>query len=434
MLLDNDLEFIFNPVPKGTKYSVLNYKPFRSGSGDHILGLHISNTSGINSELLLFDSKGDSIKTKALPENNKYSDAWLEVNSDYNLAYVIRTDKVVEMYDSTLELINSIKILPIFEGKPFYFDIDLDGTNEIIFKSILTGDLIVYRAGFRNPVTISLQTREAIEDISIKLTKDTPPLLVLNYQNYTAYYSYSLNRMYYLRYIIYLMIFIAIFYLIWLGYYMKKVKLVSSSKIMELEVKSISNQMESHFTLNTLNAIGSLYAQDDKEKADYYFGKYARLVRNTLINSDQISQTLEQELDYVRNYLDIQKFRMNDRFDYRISLGDSVDSNLGVPKMILFTFVENAIKHGIKDKQGKGYLEIKIENIDSGYQFFIEDNGIGRKKAGELSESSTGKGMKILDEILELYYQDSAKRVRYHIEDLKDESGNASGTRIIVTL
>jgi len=230
------------------------------------------------------------------------------------------------------------------------------------------------------------------------------------------------------------MIFIAIFYLIWLGYYMKKVKLVSSSKIMELEVKSISNQMESHFTLNTLNAIGSLYAQDDKEKADYYFGKYARLVRNTLINSDQISQTLEQELDYVRNYLDIQKFRMNDRFDYRISLGDSVDSNLGVPKMILFTFVENAIKHGIKDKQGKGYLEIKIENIDSGYQFFIEDNGIGRKKAGELSESSTGKGMKILDEILELYYQDSAKRVRYHIEDLKDESGNASGTRIIVTL
>lgn len=434
MLLDHNLNFLFEPKRIGIKYSVFNYRPIKMGMSKIIIGLHISNSDSTHSDLLMYSQKGEFINRKSLLDDNIYENAWLQVNNDKNLAYLIRTDKRIDVYDTSLNLVNSFKVKKLFDGRPIMLDIDGDGTNELIFKSALLGEVIIYRDDFSDPVTIHFDNPGQTQSFSVKINKGEHPLLSIHSNNQQSFYYYGVNKMYYLRFLIYLVIFAFIFYLLWLGYYMKKVKLVSSSKIMELEVKSVSNQMESHFTLNTLNAIGSLYAQDDKEKADYYFGKYARLVRNTLIQSDKIAQTLEQELDYVRNYLDIQKFRLNERFDFAISIKEHIDLAIMVPKMILFTFVENAVKHGIRNKDGKGKLTVDIYGDPGEIKIEIIDDGIGRDKAREYSKTSTGKGMQILDEILDLYQQQYHRQVKYEIKDLFDSAGLPAGTLVSIML
>jgi two-component system LytT family sensor kinase len=105
-----------------------------------------------------------------------------------------------------------------------------------------------------------------------------------------------------------------------------------------------------------------------------------------------------------------------------------------VPKMIIQSYAENAIKHGLMHRKTGGLLTIVIRREDSVLQLIIEDNGVGREKAAQLNPDTTRRGFRIMERTIELYRKLYHTEINQLIEDLKDEEGNPSGTRVILTI
>jgi len=102
--------------------------------------------------------------------------------------------------------------------------------------------------------------------------------------------------------------------------------------------------------------------------------------------------------------------------------------------MLIHTFVENAIKHGLKHRNGGGKLDISVEKQNRTIEVRIRDNGVGRQKAKEYSKLSTGKGLQILDNMLDLYSELRKTRISYQITDLQTDTGKADGTLVTITI
>ena len=204
---------------------------------------------------------------------------------------------------------------------------------------------------------------------------------------------------------------------------------ITERKIADLQIKSFKNQIDPHFTLNLINSIGTLFYNKDQKKASFVFDKYSKLLRNTIVRSDNIEISIKDELEFVQNYMDLEKFRYANKFSYKVKVDDNVDHDFRIPKMLIHTFVENSIKHGLRHLDQGGMLEIMITRNERGINIGIIDNGVGRKKAKEFNIDSTTKGLKIIDQILNAYQETKEVKINYSITDLFHESLPA-GTRV----
>lgn len=210
-----------------------------------------------------------------------------------------------------------------------------------------------------------------------------------------------------------------------------------NKKLAEMELKALRAQMNPHFIFNILNSIQYYIMHNQNEEAQLYMSKFAKLVRLTLDNSRSTFILLADELHLLRLYIDLEKIRYEDRFDYRIEVGDNVNINsIKVPNMLLQPYVENSIKHGFKNKQVKYFLDISVSKLGDKISCTITDNGVGRERATLMSsaelEKHTSAGTVIVQEKIEalkFYYNYDLSS---HTEDLKDEKGNAIGTRVTI--
>jgi len=211
-------------------------------------------------------------------------------------------------------------------------------------------------------------------------------------------------------------------------------RLYDERRFAELQFRTLRNQLAPHFVFNALNAIGSSIYQNDKEKSYDYLQRFATLIRATLVHSDKSYRTLNEEVEFVKNYLDLEQFRFENRFDYQIRIEDTIDKEIPVPKMIIQTFAENAVKHGLVQRSVKGILNIDITTNEEYLNILVEDNGIGRVESMRYNTGSTGKGMEIITEFIELFNRFNEKKLKFEVNDKLDASGKISGTRVIIQL
>jgi outer membrane protein assembly factor BamB len=205
-------------------------------------------------------------------------------------------------------------------------------------------------------------------------------------------------------------------------------------ELIELQLKTIKSQIDPHFAFNAINTIASFIYTDKPDLTYDYFTRFARMMRNILEDNEKISRLLEEELDFIRNYLDLQKMRFKDKFDYFIRVEDDVPKNIHIPKMIIQSYAENAIKHGLMHLKTGGLLNISICMKGPELRITIEDNGIGREKAALLNPGSTRQGFRIVERTIELYRKLYHTRINQAIEDLYDDSGNPVGTRVTLSV
>lgn len=199
--------------------------------------------------------------------------------------------------------------------------------------------------------------------------------------------------------------------------------------ISQLQMRAIKNQVDPHFVFNSINAISAMVQEDDKMTADRFIVQFSNLMRKTLKDSDKISTTLKEELEYIENYIQLQQIRFEDSFDYSIIVATDVNSNRRVPKHVLFTYVENAIKHGLACKrEGRGKLVVNIRVIDGKLHLRIEDNGPGKLVSEGHKIPSTGRGMKIMEQIYVLYQQLYKTKIKHYTSELYD-NGHVKGHR-----
>ncbi|WP_460561986.1 sensor histidine kinase [Ferruginibacter profundus] len=211
-------------------------------------------------------------------------------------------------------------------------------------------------------------------------------------------------------------------------------KVLTEKRITELEMQALKAQINPHFIFNCLNSIKGFIYDKDYKQADRYLDRFAELMRSTIDNSDASIISLKDEMHYLDNYLQLEKLRFEDKFEYRINIYISVDiEKVFVPAMLLQPYVENAIRHGMRfleTRDGKINITAKIEN--NVLVCAIEDNGIGRARAAELKSRMhieyQSKGMNISKRRAELY------NIEQEIIDKKDEKGKPAGTIIIVKI
>jgi PAS domain S-box-containing protein len=204
-------------------------------------------------------------------------------------------------------------------------------------------------------------------------------------------------------------------------------------QVVEYKLMALQSIMNPHFLFNALNSIQFLIAKRQREEALNYLSLFSELLRNVIDSSISGSLLLSEEIKMLHHYLELEKLRFEDKFDYHIEITDTLRKKLiRIPPLLIQPFVENAILHGIKNKPGKGYLSININQSNSQLICTVEDNGIGREKALKIKESNTIKhtsvGVMLTKERLQLI--NSKYPVNVEIEDLYNEKGEASGTRV----
>jgi sensor histidine kinase YesM len=150
--------------------------------------------------------------------------------------------------------------------------------------------------------------------------------------------------------------------------------------------------------------------------------------------------TLEEELNYIKYYINLEQMRFDKEFETEIIMPDDWEGNkIMIPSMILQPFIENCIKHGFVFKKEKAKIKLEFQITKNDFlKCIIEDNGIGRKKARELNKNRkkhTSKGTFITNERLALLNQTKRKKgYKFEIIDLYDDFGLAAGTRVEIYL
>ena len=210
-----------------------------------------------------------------------------------------------------------------------------------------------------------------------------------------------------------------------------------------LQLKALRAQMNPHFMYNALNSIQNYITSKEVKDAAKYLAKFAKLMRQSLDYSDLEIISLEKEKEFLEDYLYInQKLRFRDRLQYKITVTEEIEEDIiGVPTMIVQPYVENAIEHGLRTKEG-GLVSINFKLKDD-YSILctVEDNGIGRAKAKEIKEKEKAylnhqsKGTSITEDRLRLLHNSRLIEDVFVITtDLTDSKGKPKGTRVEIII
>ncbi|SNR15552.1 tetratricopeptide repeat-containing sensor histidine kinase [Tenacibaculum jejuense] len=149
---------------------------------------------------------------------------------------------------------------------------------------------------------------------------------------------------------------------------------------MQIQQRLLRSQMNSHFSFNTLSVIQNQF-YGDQNIAVSYLGKFSRLLRLLLTNSLQNYVLIEDELDLLKRYIELQLFRFPDSFEFNIALENfEEDDILYIPPMLIQPFIENSIEHGFSTINYKGCIHIRLKLLEKYIECVIEDNGAGLQK------------------------------------------------------
>lgn len=202
------------------------------------------------------------------------------------------------------------------------------------------------------------------------------------------------------------------------------------AKAAELELSVITQQINPHFIFNSLNSIRSYIFSNKLDEADDYLVSFSKLTRKILSISRESFATLEDEIDVLKDYLDLEKMRSGDQFDYSIELEGTRDELATIPSLLTQPFVENSVIHGVlKLKEKRGRIDVRFFTADDGLKIEIDDNGVGRNLI-KPSKKHKSFGIELVRDRLKIYDKNSF----VNIKDKKDPEGNAAGTLITIIL
>lgn len=176
-------------------------------------------------------------------------------------------------------------------------------------------------------------------------------------------------------------IILAFIFLLFIGKALYSIK----KKNKRIALQSLRREMNPHFIFNSLNSVNQFIAQNNELEANRYLSSYSRLMRNMMENSNKDFTPLSTELAQLKEYLDLEQMRFKDKFTYKITVDETLDTDtIQVPNMLIQPQLENAIWHGLRYKESEGLLQLSVGKEGNSLRIKIEDNGIGLKKSREL--------------------------------------------------
>ncbi|MCB0795033.1 MAG: histidine kinase [Flavobacteriales bacterium] len=204
-----------------------------------------------------------------------------------------------------------------------------------------------------------------------------------------------------------------------------------------LETQALRSQMNPHFIFNALNSINAFVQRNEPDNATSFLTKFARVMRSVLENSRHSEVALEDDLNTLKGYMELERKRMEEKFDFTIEVHPDIDpEEVLVPPLVVQPFVENAIWHGMSQKEGKGHITLRVKPEGGQLIWHIEDDGVGRNAKKEPAPAptpgqpvkKTSLGTAITRSRLDLVQKQHGGKAGFHYEDLPQ------GTRVVVEM
>ncbi|MEZ4953804.1 MAG: histidine kinase [Saprospiraceae bacterium] len=214
-----------------------------------------------------------------------------------------------------------------------------------------------------------------------------------------------------------------------------KAKRIANQRLL---LKSLRTQMNPHFIFNALNSVNNFIAKNDEKAANKFLSEFSRLMRKVLDHSQKDFIAFEEEIELNELYLKLEHFRFRDKFDYEFQNKVKNKSfDLEIPPMLIQPFVENAVWHGLRYKEEKGYLKIQIDEVEKHLVVTIEDNGIGREKSKALKTKNQKKykstGLENVSKRIALINNIYQKNYEINVQDSNENSAD-KGTLVQIKI
>lgn len=207
-------------------------------------------------------------------------------------------------------------------------------------------------------------------------------------------------------------------------------------RIAEIELRAVQSQLNPHFIFNCLNTIKYFILDHDFEKANKGLNHFSKLLRDVLNNSEKFTIPLEKEIQFITDYLELEKMRLQDQLEVSIT-SDLTYDHILLPAMLIQPHVENAIKHGISNlEHKKGVLTISFKQNQSFIECTIIDNGIGRTASSKISKLPSHKsfGINLTKDKSEILKKNHNIEIITSFTDLYTEAGEPIGTQVIIKI
>ncbi len=429
-VLTSDLDFLFKPIEFQIKAG-LHVLPLKQKQDIKLLVCLNSKRKGERADtFFVFDDKGNKereLEIEPIDIGNLFID-------DKN-ERIIRSDRqkgLIYIYDYSLDKISTKELS--YSGN--LYQIKLKHFSEMLWiqYNLNQKQIVLYQSNFQYPVVAKIPFELNKPLIGAKENIDMSQIHI--WQNGKSYLlEYKENPLFAMQLGIYILLYLGMLLLVCLIQQGQHIRLEKQRaieiEIAELQLKTMKNQVDPHFVFNAINTISEMTLMDNKLEADALISRFSGFMRDTLRHSDKITTTLQEELNYVENFINLQRLRLNNSFDYEIVVAEAVDTTFKVPKHVLFTYVENAIKHSLAIMD-YGFLKIEAKLKNTELQLIIEDNGSGFK-AGNSNVKGTGNGLKIMDKIFALYTKRYNRKINRTLMDLSEIS-NKSGFRVEILI
>lgn len=266
-------------------------------------------------------------------------------------------------------------------------------------------------------------------------------ILLLTDKDFLYTYLLTKNPFYRLRYLLFILIYVLNFLFITLIQFLyqrrarNKAKL--QKKIASLQLQLVNAQLDPHFTFNALNTVSAKILKGERFEAYDLMISFSNLMRSAMLFSENESWSLDEELNFTKDYLSLMKVRFADSFLFNIEVDEQIDmSNIAIPRLLVQNFAENAIKHAFTLIDYTGLLTILVKKVGQTIMILITDNGIGREKAERITNESSqksGKGIKLNGQQIEIYNKLFKTNIQFEIRDLHDGI-KTLGTQIFISI
>lgn len=203
--------------------------------------------------------------------------------------------------------------------------------------------------------------------------------------------------------------------------------------LMQSEQRLLRTQMNPHFFFHALSSIQQFILKEAKKReAVLYLSKFSRLMRNVLEGSRTESVSLGAEIESISHYIELQQLRYGDCFDFSLHVDEDLDiEEWSFPPMLLQPVVENAIEHGLIPKKQSGKLHLSFEREAEHLHVVVEDNGIGRKETVPGTQPyRKSVALEVMKDRIALMNRRTKRKSSFIIIDLRDDDGEAAGTKV----
>lgn len=224
----------------------------------------------------------------------------------------------------------------------------------------------------------------------------------------------------------------ALFIIFWLNTRRRKAK--EEQEVIKQQL--FRSQMNPHFIFNALASIQNYLYKNQPKIAANYLGNFSSLTRSVLINSTKETISLEEEIETLKNYIELEKMRTKNAFSYELKFQKELETEfINIPPMLIQPFIENAIKHGLNGMEHSGKLSVSFEDKEQYLKVLVEDDGIGINEAQKSKEKGhESKALSIFKQRMQIISKNNKKLPQPVIMDLSAEGKHGTAVELYLPI